>query len=143
MKLEELLENFRTIVKEEVTKAVQAELRDILVEAVDIASNPNVQEELKQPDTERLPLSTFRQPYLDIVEEESEAPKDKLLSVIRETQQSMRQGGFDKTLNFTSADVLRSAPGIKVDSSGLPDFAMKAKKILDASIAIDKSKHGV
>lgn len=129
MKLEELLENFRAIVREEVTKAVQSELRGILTEAVDIASRPDSSKDNYEPESLLTPV---QQKYP--VPSSNEGNYGGLGAMFEDTRRNMTGEDYTALLGEST----NATPG-----NGLPPFTVKAKKILDAVMAKDREKHAV
>lgn len=125
MKLEEL----EQIVKKAVRQVMQEELREILTEAVEIASRP-------EPN---------KRDY-------SEASREKITGgfnfsdILQETAQEMTKADFKNIFeNNTGGEEKYKVNSVSTESdmSDLPSFARNAKAVLDASKDKDKTRHAL
>jgi hypothetical protein len=150
----ESLNAFRKIIREEVKQAIQQEVRDIIIEAVRIASEgTNVQSE---PKKEEEPVQ-----FTDL-------KKDKELSEIRNKFRAVNpieQMLEETKLNFSSSDaknfssqnvmannragamayemgMMETSSNTGLDLSSLP-FLKNAKNILDLSKEKDRMRNGL
>ena len=121
------VEDLRKIIYEEVVKAMRAEFREILTEAVDVVK--------EQKPVEKAPTR-----LADLIQvEESSSPKS-IESILQETAQGMKREDY-KALMGESQQVQKPV------MPGMPDFLSKAisnaKGIFDASKQVDIERHGV
>lgn len=121
------VEDLRKIIYEEVVKAMRAEFREILTEAVDVVK--------EQKPVEKAPARLS-----DLIQvEESSSPKS-IESILQETAQGMKREDY-KALMGESQQVQKPV------MPGMPDFLSKAisnaKGIFDASKQVDIERHGV
>jgi hypothetical protein len=92
------LDAFRQIIREEVKKAIQEEMRDILLEAVKSASKPNLTEDKFVSKPYSKVESTYKKPFSDIIAEERKptpSTGNPILDLLNETAQA----GEWRTLN--------------------------------------------
>jgi hypothetical protein len=92
------LDAFRKIIREEVKKAIQEEMRDILLEAVKSASKSNLTENKLTPKPYSKVESTYKKPFSDIIAEERKptpSTGNPILDLLNETAQA----GEWRTLN--------------------------------------------
>ena len=111
------VEDLRKIIYEEVVKAMRAEFREILTEAVEV-----IQEQ------KTVPVSPERSSRLaDILQEETVSEPKSISNLLQETARNMSRGDY-KAMNEQP---------VQPTMTGLPDFiasaAMKAKTIFDKS----------
>lgn len=133
------VEQFRQIIREEVSRAMQKELREILTEAVEIASRPE-QNRVESP--KQQPVREVRVP----VEESQVSSVQGLSSLLEQTAADMTQDEYEQVLGIDS-----SVPRPDLVSEGsnpssvdpLPDFVARAAKIFAAANEKDKERHGV
>lgn len=121
------VEDLRKIIYEEVVKAMRAEFREILTEAVDIVK--------EQKPVQRTPVRLS-----DLIQvEESSSPKS-IESILQETAQGMKREDY-KALLGESQQVQKPV------MPGMPDFLSKAisnaKGVFDKSNRVDLERHGV
>jgi hypothetical protein len=145
MKLEEL----RKVIREEVEKAFKDQLKEVLIEAVKIASNPTtLQTEQK---TEAKQVTNFKAPALQPKKYVPTGnPIEDMLQMTRASMTSadaaaiMGEGAHMPSMASTVAHQMNlgggSQPGI--DLSQLP-FMGKAKQILEAANQKDKQRKGI
>jgi len=91
------LDAFRKVIREEVKKAIQEEMRDILLEAVKAASKPNLTEN-KSPQPYSKVESTYKPSFSEIISEERKpipSTGNPMLDILNETAQA----GEWRTLN--------------------------------------------
>ena len=134
------VKQFRQIIREEVRKAMQDELRDILTEAVEIASRP------EQPHSHTQP-----QPGKVVQPEEIEEQRTvkSLSTLLQDTAASMSQDdyrdvlGADSTVTKPDFGVIEESTGAPTSSDVLPVFAARAAEIFAAANEKDRERHGV
>lgn len=136
------LEELRKVLHEEVVKALREEVRDILVEAVEIASRPST--------TPTVPVQKSR---TEPVEEKYKSNRG-LGSILQETAEEMthsdyaslmgnpvQRPDFDKIGGHEEDDM--TTVDSFIGEGQLPSFVKNAKAILEASNQIDRERHGV
>jgi hypothetical protein len=92
------LDAFRKVIREEVKKAIQEEMRDILLEAVKSASKPNLTENKFTGKPYSKVESTYKPSFSDIIAEERkpiQSTGNPMLDILNETAQA----GEWRTLN--------------------------------------------
>ena len=92
------LDAFRKVIREEVKKAIQEEMRDILLEAVKSASKPNLTENKSTTKPYSKVESTYKPTFSDIIAEERKpipSTGNPMLDILNETAQA----GEWRTLN--------------------------------------------
>jgi len=92
------LDVFRKVIREEVKKAIQEEMRDILLEAVKSASKPNLTENKSTTKPYSKIESTYKPSFSDIIAEERKpipSTGNPMLDILNETAQA----GEWRTLN--------------------------------------------
>jgi len=92
------LDAFRKVIREEVKKAIQEEMRDILLEAVKSASKPNLTEDKFTSKPYSKVESTYKPSFSEIVAEERKpipSTGNPMLDILNETAQA----GEWRTLN--------------------------------------------
>jgi hypothetical protein len=92
------LDAFRKVIREEVKKAIQEEMRDILLEAVKSASKPNLTENKSTAKPYSKIESTYKPSFSDIIAEERKSTPSTgnvMLDLLNETAQA----GEWRTLN--------------------------------------------
>jgi hypothetical protein len=92
------LDAFRKIIREEVKKAIQEEMRDILLEAVKSASKPNLTENKSTQKPYSKVESTYKKQFSDIMAEDKKplpSTGNPMLDILNETAQA----GEWRTLN--------------------------------------------
>jgi hypothetical protein len=92
------LDAFRKVIREEVKKAIQEEMRDILLEAVKSASKPNLTEDKFTTKPYSKVESTYKPSFSDIIAEERkpiQSTGNPMLDILNETAQA----GEWRTLN--------------------------------------------
>ncbi len=92
------LDAFRKVIREEVKKAIQEEMRDILLEAVKSASKPNLTENKSTTKPYSKVESTYKPSFSDIIAEERKpipSTGNPMLDILNETAQA----GEWRTLN--------------------------------------------
>ena len=92
------LDAFRKVIREEVKKAIQEEMRDILLEAVKSASKPNLAENKSITKPYSKVESTYKPTFSDIIAEERKpipSTGNPMLDLLNETAQA----GEWRTLN--------------------------------------------
>ncbi len=159
----ESLNAFRKIIREEVQKAIQEEVRDIILEAVTIASTPKSTSAPVQANG-NFGVSTTTYPDAKITTNLNKTGTNTAKEDIRAKFQAMNpieQMLEETKLNFTSADaknfsgniqnragamahelgMMNDGPHPGLDLSSLP-FLTKAKSILDVSKQKDRERHG-
>lgn len=119
MTREELVKIIEEAVESKVRKAIREEFRDILVEAVEIASRPDIEPE------KRIKRTMDTQPRV------SSNPIDSLL---QETYASMTGEDYRRVFSESSAE------GNQEVDPELPDFALRAASIYEASKKV-KNRH--
>ena len=119
MTREELVKIIEEAVESKVRKAIREEFRDILVEAVEIASRPDIKPE------KRIKRTMDTQPGV------SSNPIDSLL---QETYASMTGEDYRRVFSEPSAE------GNQGVDPELPDFALRAASIYEASKKV-KNRH--
>ena len=119
MTREELVKIIEEAVESKVRKAIREEFRDILVEAVEIASRPDIKPE------KRIKRTMDTQPRV------SSNPIDSLL---QETYASMTGEDYRRVFSESSAE------GNQEVDPELPDFALRAASIYEASKKV-KNRH--
>lgn len=120
------LDAFRKIIREEVKKAIQEEMRDVLLEAVKSASTPNTTKNITQPYIE--PKSTYKPQFSEIIAEEKKSTPSTgnvMLDLLNETAQA----GEWRTLNGSEFNASQAvgwaggAPGMMGGGSNTPVVA--------------------
>ena len=92
------LDAFRKIIREEVKKAIQEELKDVLLEAVKLASKPDLIENKSTTKPYSKVESTYKSSFSDIIAEERKpipSTGNPMLDILNETAQA----GEWRTLN--------------------------------------------
>ena len=92
------LDAFRKVIREEVKKAIQEEMRDILLEAVKSASKPNLTENKSTTQPYSKTESTYKPSLSEIIAEEKKpipSTGNPMLDILNETAQA----GEWRTLN--------------------------------------------
>lgn len=92
------LDTFRKVIREEVKKAIQEEMRDILLEAVKSASKPNLTENKSTQKPYSKVESTYKKQFSDIMAEDKKplpSTGNPMLDILNETAQA----GEWRTLN--------------------------------------------
>jgi hypothetical protein len=122
------LDAFRKIIREEVKKAIQEEMRDILLEAVKSASKPGLTENKSTPVPYSKVESTYKPSLSQIIAEERKSVPSTgnvMLDLLNETAQS----GDWRTLNggeFNASQAVGwagGAPGMIGGGSNIPVVA--------------------
>jgi hypothetical protein len=127
------LDAFRKVIREEVKKAIQEEMRDILLEAVKAASKPELTENISsQPYSKNQSYSkvesTYKPTFSDIIAEERKpipSTGNPMLDILNETAQA----GEWRTLNggeFNASQAVGwagGAPGMIGGGSNTPVVA--------------------
>lgn len=149
------LSDLKKIIGEEVKKAVRAELKDLILEAVEIASRPE-QKPSKPVYSENV------QRIVQVVpkrkEENRSTGNNTIQSILAETAASMTSEDYENIYGTSTKASLAesysdlgeedtviedSVPSVGMDLDNLPSFVKNAKAILDASIAKDRERHAV
>jgi hypothetical protein len=146
MKVAEL----RQIIKEEVQQAIKTELRELLIEAVQIASQPSAAPtvEQKQPIQQVKPSqpSVGYRPIEELLEETklNFTSEDAKTFVSQDLRQEMNQAfsGNSTAALASKLGMLESGNQPGLDLNSLP-FLKNAKTILNKSIEKDKIRSGV
>lgn len=121
------LDAFRKVIREEVKKAIQEEMRDILLEAVKSASKPNLTENKSTTKPYSKVESTYKPTFSDIIAEEKKpipSTGNPMLDLLNETAQA----GEWRTLNggeFNASQAVSwngGAPGM-MGNSNIPVVA--------------------
>jgi hypothetical protein len=121
------LDAFRKVIREEVKKAIQEEMRDILLEAVKSASKPNLTENKFTTKPYSKVESTYKPSFSDIIAEERkpiQSTGNPMLDILNETAQA----GEWRTLNggeFNASQAIGwngGAPGM-MGGSNIPVVA--------------------
>lgn|SRR5574344_3196 len=114
------VQDLENIVETVVRKVMREELRDILTEAVEIASRPDMPTLREQSNTTVLNTS--------------------IADLIEETAKDMTRDDYKNMVGDTKVNLSRTNVS---DTSGLPSFASKAKAILDASYQKDSERNAL
>lgn len=155
------LDQLKGIIREEVQSAVRQELKEIIVEAVEIASRPSDQPAEKvQEQVTSTPQQNIDRKQLAELIGLKEPPKQtnikfsenrKLDEMLQQTRQEMSGGDYKNIINATSdmiskpnfANTMASQMGMTGEQVGLDisslDFVNKAKKVYDK--AVEKSQN--
>jgi len=143
MKVAEL----RQIIREEVQLAVKAELKELLIEAVQIASQPSTSPKVEQKQQVNTSKSVERyKPIGELLEETklNFTSEDAKTFVSQDLRQEMNQAfsGNSTTALASKLGMLESGdqPGLDLNSLS---FLKNAKTILNKSIEKDKIRAGV
>jgi hypothetical protein len=121
------LDAFRKVIREEVKKAIQEEMRDILLEAVKSASKPNLTENKFTTKPYSKVESTYKPSFPDIIAEEKK-PVPSTGNVMLDLLNETAQAGEWRTLNggeFNASQAVGwngGAPGM-MGSSNTPVVA--------------------
>lgn len=127
MNIRELKGIIRQVVREEVRSGMSEMLREILTEAVEIASRP---EEVK-------PVLERRPNMMETIHPEGDS--DSITDLLRETQKSMTREDYTNIQEGAGTVTSGFAePGTAPVGDELPSFAKNAKAIFDASFKHDK-----
>lgn len=106
------LDSLRKLIREEVRTAIKEELKDILTEAVVIASTPETKTQVQKFDSHVKTESTFKPKFSEIIAERKTpiSTGDPLLDLLNETAQS----GEWRTLNggYNATDAVNWAGGM-------------------------------
>lgn len=143
MTTNELIKIITEVVRKEVRAGIQAELRDILTEAVEVASRPEAQ---VIPET---PVEQARRVQYRVPQPAAVQNNDIMESLLQETRRNMSQGDYANMMSGNAAPVVMSEmPSLSgadpdlgpIDesyssefSADLPDFASKAAEIFKAA----------
>lgn len=155
------LDQLKGIIREEVQSAVRQELKEIIVEAVEIASRPTDQPAVKaQEQVTNTPEQEINRKQLAELIGLREPPKQttikfsensKLDEMLQQTRQDMSGGEYKNVINATSdmvskpnfANTMASQIGLTGEQPGLDisslDFVKKAKNVYDK--AVEKSQN--
>jgi hypothetical protein len=121
------LDAFRKVIREEVKKAIQEEMRDILLEAVKSANKPKLTENKSTQPYSKVE-STYKPSFSDIISEERKpipSTGNPMLDILNETAQA----GEWRTLNggeFNASQAVGwagGAPGMIGGDSNIPVVA--------------------
>ena len=121
------LDTFRKVIREEVKKAIQEEMRDILLEAVKSANKPKLTENKSTQPYSKVE-STYKPSFSDIISEERKpipSTGNPMLDILNETAQA----GEWRTLNggeFNASQAVGwagGAPGMIGGGSNIPVVA--------------------
>lgn len=137
--------DLRQIIQEEVRTAIKAELKDLLIEAVKIASNPEVEVKKQPVVATRMQESKPVRPLEELLEETklSFSADDAKSFVTQNMRQEMAQAFSGNNVASTMASRMGMTDPVQgIDLNSLP-FLKNAKKILDTSIQKDKERQGV
>lgn len=137
MKLDEL----RQVIREEITTAMQAELKQILIEAVEIASRPNITESC----IEKLPVRKV----VKSTPPKEGIPKVGLGSILEATRRDMTQEDYrdivdgSSTPNISRSTSMAHQLGMMAEGVDITqlDFVKKAKQVLEKAEEKDKERH--
>ena len=122
------LDAFRKVIREEVKKAIQEEMRDILLEAVKSASKPNLTENKSTQKPYSKIESTYKKTFSDVMAEDKKplpSTGNPMLDILNETAQA----GEWRTLNggeFNASQAVGwagGAPGMIGGGSNTPVVA--------------------
>lgn len=119
MTREELVKIIEEAVESKVRKTIREEFRDILVEAVEIASRPDIKPEKK---------------VKRVMDTHPEVPSNPIDSLLQETYASMTGEDYRRVFSESSAE------GNQEVDPELPDFALRAASIYEASKKV-KNRH--
>ena len=151
------LSDLKKIIGEEVKRVVRAELRDLILEAVEIASRP------EQPSHSFNSTKNTIQEIPVVETKKRQQPVgyssgNLIQDVLAETAASMTSEDYENIYgsniktslaeSYSSLDekdtiVEDVSPSVGVDLDNLPSFIKNAKAVLDASIAKDRERHAV
>lgn len=149
------LSDLKKIIGEEVKKAVRAELKDLILEAVEIASRPE-QKHSKPVYSENVQRTVQVVPKRK--EENRSTSNNMVQNILAETAASMTSEDYENIYGTSTKASLAesysdlgeedtviedSVPSVGIDLDNLPSFVKNAKAILDASIAKDRERHAV
>lgn len=137
--------DLRQIIQEEVRTAIKAELKDLLIEAVKIASNPEVEVKKQPVVATRMQESKPIRPLEELLEETklSFTADDAKSFVTQNMRQEMAQAFSGNNVASAMANRMGMTDPVQgIDLNSLP-FLKNAKKILDTSIQKDKERQGV
>ena len=122
------LDAFRKVIREEVKKAIQEEMRDILLEAVKFTSKPNLTETKSITKPYSKVESTYKPTFSDIIAEERK-PTSSTGNVMLDLLNETAQAGEWRTLNggeFNASQAVGwagGAPGMIGGGSNTPVVA--------------------
>jgi hypothetical protein len=121
------LDAFRKVIREEVKKAIQEEMRDILLEAVKAASKPNLTENTSTQPYSRVE-STYKPSFSKVIAEERKpipSTGNPMLDILNETAQAGEWRNLNGG-NYNAADAVGwngGAPGMMGGGSNVPVVA--------------------
>lgn len=145
MKLEEL----RKVIREEVEKAFKEQLKEVLIEAVQIASTPSTLKTEEKVNTK--PLTDFKAPTSQPKKfKPSGNPIEDMLQMTKASMTSedakalMGEGAYMPNVASSVAHQMTIGGGNQpgIDLSQLP-FLNKAKAVLEAANQKDKQRQGL
>ena len=126
------LDAFRKVIREEVKKAIQEEMRDVLLEAVKSASKPELIEN-KSNNLSTKPYSkvesTYKPKFSDIIAEERKpipSTGNPMLDILNETAQAGEWRSLNGGNGYNAADAVGwagGAPGMMGGGSNVPVVA--------------------
>jgi len=107
------LDAFRKVIREEVKKAIQEEMRDILLEAVKSASKPELIENKSTKPYSKVE-STYKPKFSDIIAEERKpipSTGNPMLDILNETAQAGEWRSLNGGDNYSAANAVGWAGG--------------------------------
>lgn len=135
------IKELREIINQEVRKAMQSELRDILVEAVEVVENSRVQKPVaarrQESCREQNEVKTFTGIGTLLQETAKEMTSDDYQNIMGGDKVSLEGGDFGIERSQQSNIVAESC------GDALPSFVSRASQVLAAANEIDKQRHGV
>lgn len=138
MNIEELKKTLRQVISEEVRNAMRLELREILTEAVEIAS---------RPDASNRKLYSNSEKTCKVCTESSTGYS--IGEMLQETAKSMTQEeyqnilGIENNVEQQTTNTTNICESSNSDNFDLPPFAKRAKSILDAANRKDIERHAI
>ena len=144
MKLEEL----RKVIREEVEKAFKEQLKEVLIEAVQIASTPSTLKTEQKTNTKQ--ITDFKAPAPQKKFKPTGNPIEDMLQMTKASMTSedakvlMGEGAYVPNMASSVAHQMTMGGGNQpgIDLSQLP-FLNKAKAVLEAANQKDKQRQGL
>ena len=140
------LEQLRKIIREEVKAAVKEELQEVMNEAVRVASQPQVNEVIKQPSTPiqvKKPIPTSSDPIMEMLSQtKASMTSDEYKNIYSGTSDMVQKPNFATTMasSMGMTDSRGPMPGLDISQF---DFVKKAGQVYKKSVENDKQKFGI
>ncbi len=140
------LDQLRKIIREEVKAAVKEELQEVMNEAVRVASQPQVNEVVKQPLEPiqvKKPVPTSSDPIMEMLNQtKASMTSDEYRNIYSGTSDMVQKPNFATTMasSMGMTDSRGPMPGLDISQF---DFVKKAGQVYKKSVENDKQKFGI